>query len=280
MDTLTQDVITVFCQLHYDLFSFSFLQTPPPPAPPPHPYYHRSNTGMKGSKSHVSLLTSQARMETLFPEVDASLRRTDSCGSLDSHSHKQRAETSLDSGQPTDQPFPTSRKQPQAAQSFSTSKLHIQHRRQLSDTSRMAVHPQHRPRAPHTPVSSSSGYSTGESPSIITTTDSVLKPGRPATAHGGPADHHSKQLKSCSSVGSDPTSSSSHYLSQHRSMGSLGERPKVRSPTRPLPTLHSYRTLTQEATEPPPHSQCNMTVPTDFLSHHSLAHVVRNESLV
>ena len=234
---------------------------------------------MKGSKSHVSLLTSQSRMDVMFPEGEASLRRTDSCGSLDSHTHKQQPETGLDSEQPTE-PFSTSGRQPQATQSFCTSKLHIQHRRQSSDTNRTAVHPRHRPRVPHAPPSSSSGYSTGDSPSVITTTDSTLKSPRPATAHSGSGDQHGKQLRVCTSVSSDPVGSSFLHLPQYRSTGSLGDRPKVRSPTRPQQASQSFRSLTQEVAEPPLHSRCNMATAIDILHHRSMTHVIRNESLV
>ena len=182
------------------------------PSPPPSHF-------LKGSKSHASLLPSRARI------AEGQLRRTDSCGSLDSHC--------TESVRPAQPQAPRSHSPTKPARAHSPSKLN--HRRQLSEASRV-----HRRMSP----SVSSGYSTGENPSIVTDSDPVFVP-----------QVRSRPLKVSTSVGSADHNSCRHI---QRSIGSLSDWP--RSPPASWVPASSYR--------------CN---PRELVS---TTHVVKNESLV
>lgn len=222
-------------------------------------------------------MTSVTRTDT-----DTQLRRTDSCGSLDSHTFKPQDEVSH---QPTNAITCTqAQRQPQATRSHSPSKLHVNHRRQHSDTSRVTVQPRHRARV--TP-SVSSGYSTGENPSIITTTDqdSVFVPATSRTTSNKQIQSGSRNLKTTQSIGSDPagTTSSSRHHFQHRqrSVGCLTDWGQSRSPPALLQSSPNYhRSVSQD--HRPVHTRCNMVArPGEMVHHHiGMTHAVKNESLV
>ena len=218
----------------------SIIQSPTPPAAGPSP---PGQHFLKGSKSHASLLPSRARVE------EGRLRRTDSCGSLDSHCTETKRPVQPQATRSQSPTKPTRSHSPsKSTRPHSPSKLN--HRRQLSDTNRVVVHRRMSP-------SVSSGYSTGENPSIITDHDPVFVP---RAGRGHSSSRHA--LKVSTSVGSaDQNSCRQLFPPQQRSIGSLGDWPRS-PPASWLPAA---------AASSPPY-RCN---PGEVVTH-----VVKNESLV
>ena len=153
---------------------------------------------------------SQSSLDTINDTSE--LRRTDSCGSLDSINHRDTS----DSAQPT-----TPRRY--SASARHTHKISVDNERTF-----------------HAPTVSSLDYTTGHDSRITMSTDFVFRPindSRPATAGEIIQPVNSRYLRSTTSLGSDPERSNGYHhqqfqnpVSRHRSFENPDHH-RLRSPT-------------------------------------------------
>lgn len=165
---------------------------------------------MLSSKSQTSLDSSSNMV------VDGELRRTDSCGSLDSMSHREIV-------------HPVVHKPQSRRHSDSSKRVH-----------KVSMDGTTHGRMFHAPTITSSGYMTGPD---ATSTDFIFRPindTRPSTAAGDMnRPNHTRYLRSTTSLGSDPERSmmsSLHHqipVSRHRSFENTDHRRLIRSPNPP-----------------------------------------------
>ena len=190
---------------------------------------------MFSSKSHTSLNKTHMYQDNVFHDFDeSSLRRTDSCGSLDSHSHRFDEDVSQHST------------------------------RRLSDSSRSTHRIVLTGQSFQTPTSSRGYNTSGETLS----TDFMFRPineGRPSTA-GEIMDSSSRRLRYSTSLGSAPEASSTNYpriqypVVRHKSMEGT-ERSRLQGPS---PSPMKYRSpspLKQSSRSFQYHSQDISSVP-------------------
>lgn len=171
---------------------------------------------MLSSKSQTSLDSSSNNMM-----AEGRIRRTDSCGSLDSMTHR-------------DVVHPEVERKPQ-------SRRHSDSSKRIHKTSMDGGSPS---RMFHAPTISSSGYMTGPD---ATSTDFMFRPindSRPMTAGDVTRPSHTRYLRSTTSLGSDPAERSMmnnihHFhhqntaVSRHRSFEGTDHRRLLKSPISP-----------------------------------------------
>ena len=203
---------------------------------------------------------SQSSLDKIFGnDGNFDLRRTDSCGSLDSSSHRQEEAKAVSSP----------RRHSESAK--------LAHK--ISVGSNRTFHP---------PTVSSSGYATGgETPSV--STDFVFRPimeVRPATA--GDLTRNNRHLRSSTSLGSEPERPMTvhpHFqppVSRHRSLEG-GEHYRLKSPSvgkgfsyrAPSPLKNSTRSFFSDNPQ-----MTDQVAPMDRMMMHRSISTFRCESLV